>query len=58
MVFITLLFIGAILTGKYLDIVWNVGDTFNGIMAIPNLIGLLLLSRIVAKSSRDFHAGK
>jgi len=51
LVFITLLFLGALMTGKYLDIVWNIGDTFNAVMAIPNLLGLLLLSRIVAKSS-------
>ncbi|MBN2010629.1 sodium:alanine symporter family protein [candidate division KSB1 bacterium] len=50
-VFIALLFGGAMMTGKYLDIVWNIGDTFNGVMALPNLIGLLLLSRIVAKSA-------
>ena len=49
--YIVLLFVGALMTGKYLDIVWNIGDTFNAIMAIPNLIGLILLSRIVAKSS-------
>ena len=27
-----------LMTGKYLDIVWNIGDTFHAIMAIPNLI--------------------
>jgi len=55
-VFITLLFFGALMTGKYLDIVWNIGDIFNAIMAIPNLIGLILLSRIVAKTTREkFH---
>ena len=53
-VFITLLFFGALMTGKYLDIVWNIGDTFNAIMAVPNLIGLLFLSRIVARESKDF----
>ena len=51
--FISLLFGGALMTGKYLDIVWNIGDTFNAIMAIPNLIGLIILSRFVAKSSTE-----
>lgn len=51
--FISLLFVGALMTGKYLDIVWNVGDIFNAIMAIPNLIGLLFLAKIVAKITRD-----
>ncbi len=55
-VFIILLFFGALMTGKYLDIVWNIGDIFNAIMAIPNLIGLILLSRIVAHATREkFH---
>jgi AGCS family alanine or glycine:cation symporter len=52
-VFIALLFFGALMTGKYLDIVWNVGDTFNAIMAIPNLIGLLFLARIVSRITRE-----
>ena len=30
-----------------LDLVWAVADIFNGLMAFPNLIGLLLLSGIV-----------
>ncbi len=53
-VFIALLFFGALMTGKYLDIVWNIGDTFNAIMAVPNLVGLLFLSRIVARESKNF----
>lgn len=52
-VFITLLFLGALMTGKYLDIVWHIGDTFNAIMAIPNLIGLIFLARIVARITRE-----
>jgi len=52
-IFITLLFLGALMTGKYLDIVWNIGDTFNAIMAIPNLIGLLFLARIVSRITRE-----
>lgn len=31
------------------DLVWNLADLFNGLMAIPNLIALLALSGIVAK---------
>ena len=52
-VFIALLFLGALMTGKYLDIVWNIGDTFNAIMALPNLIGLLFLVRIVSRITRE-----
>jgi len=47
--YILLLFIGANLQGRYLDIVWNVGDIANAFMAFPNLIGLLFLAGLVAK---------
>lgn len=52
LVYIALLFIGANLQGRYLDIVWNVGDTANAFMALPNLIGLILLAGLVAKITR------
>ncbi len=34
--------------------VWGVADTLNGLMAIPNLIGLLLLSPIIFKLSKAY----
>ncbi|NOY58845.1 MAG: sodium:alanine symporter family protein [Calditrichaeota bacterium] len=52
LVYIGLLFAGALLTGKYLNIVWYVGDAANAIMAIPNLIGMLLLTGVVARITR------
>ncbi|MCY4607018.1 MAG: sodium:alanine symporter family protein [bacterium] len=36
------------------DLVWNLSDTLNGLMAIPNLIGLLLLAPMVFKVTRDY----
>ncbi len=33
--------------------VWDFSDTMNGAMAIPNLIGLLGLSGVVARSTRE-----
>jgi len=50
--YIILLFFGALMTGKYLNIVWYIGDTANAIMAFPNLVGLLLLSGVVAHVTR------
>jgi AGCS family alanine or glycine:cation symporter len=35
-----------------LDLVWAVSDVFNGLMAFPNLIGLLLLSGIVINNRK------
>ena len=36
------------------DLVWNLADTLNGLMAVPNLIGLLLLAPMVFKVTREY----
>jgi AGCS family alanine or glycine:cation symporter len=38
------------------QLVWNFADVMNGLMAFPNLIGLLLLSGVVAAETRSFYA--
>ena len=48
--FCLLIVVGAI---TELDLVWTIADVLNGFMAIPNLIGLLLLSPVVIKLSRE-----
>jgi len=35
-------------------LVWNISDTLNGLMAIPNLIGLILLAPVVFKVTREY----
>ncbi len=37
-----------------LQIVWDFSDTMNGLMAIPNLISLLVLSNVIAKECFDY----
>lgn len=37
-----------------LEVVWKIADVFNGLMAIPNLIGLFLLAHVVIDETRDF----
>ncbi|MDB6081791.1 MAG: dagA [Chlamydiia bacterium] len=37
-----------------LEIVWKISDIFNGLMAFPNLIGLLLLSKVVIAETKEF----
>ncbi|WP_432408939.1 alanine/glycine:cation symporter family protein [Wukongibacter sp. M2B1] len=37
-----------------LTFVWNISDTFNGLMAIPNLIALLTLSPLIFKMTSDY----
>ncbi len=41
-------------TVRPLALVWTVADIFNGLMAVPNLIGLLLLSGIAATETRRY----
>jgi AGCS family alanine or glycine:cation symporter len=38
------------------QLVWDFSDTMNGAMAIPNLLGLLLLSGVVARETRAYLA--
>ena len=37
-----------------LDLAWAIADTLNGLMAIPNLVGLALLSPVVVKLTKDY----
>lgn len=53
-VFLGLLFVGALLQGDHLYIVWYVGDTFNAFMSIPNLIALILLTKYVSRFTKDY----
>ena len=52
-IYIASVFVGCVAT---LDLVWLFADTFNGLMAVPNLIALLLLSGVIVKESKDFVA--
>jgi len=49
--FIIVIVIGATLE---LELVWNIADTLNGFMAIPNLIALLGLSGVVVKLTKNY----
>ena len=51
-----IIYVASVMAGTVLslDLVWNLADTFNGLMAIPNLIGLVLLSGVVVKETKDF----
>jgi alanine or glycine:cation symporter, AGCS family len=51
LVFVLVIFVGAVLE---LELVWILADIMNGLMALPNLIGLLLLSGLVARESHAF----
>ena len=49
--YIVALFFGSIIS---LDIIWNIADCMNALMAIPNLIALLLLSKVTAQETRKY----
>ena len=49
-------FVIAIIPGATMSLstVWNLGDVFNALMAVPNLIGLVLLSGVVVAETKVF----
>lgn len=49
--FVIMVFVGAI---TQLEVVWTFADIMNGLMAFPNLIGLLGLSSVVAYQTKDY----
>ena len=53
------LYIAAVFIGPYMTIsaVWTIADIFNGLMAIPNIISLLILSGTIVKLTNDFFSG-
>ncbi len=59
--FLALLCVGAISSSSNfledtttLNLMWSIADTLNGMMAIPNLIGLLLLSGVTVKLTKKY----
>lgn len=55
LIFVAMIVVGATIS---LDVVWDVADTFNGLMAIPNFIALFALSGVVAKLTKEHFANK
>jgi AGCS family alanine or glycine:cation symporter len=47
-------FIGALFK---LEMVWNFSDAMNALMAVPNLIGLMLLGGIISRETQVFEVG-
>ena len=55
---VKLIWVGMIFVGSQttLGFAWDLADTINGLMIIPNLIGLLLLSGEVVKLKKEYFA--
>lgn len=50
------LYVAVVFVGPYLtvSVVWDIADVFNGLMAFPNLVALVFLSPVVARTTADF----
>ena len=53
--FVLMCVVGSVGSGA---LMWDISDTLNGMMAIPNLVGLLLLSGTVIQVTRDYFGKK
>ena len=51
LLWVAVVVIGAVATG---GVIWTIADILNGLMAIPNLVGLLLLSGTAFRLTRDY----
>lgn len=49
--YVTVLVVGPVIS---LNLVWDIADTLNALMAIPNLIAVLLLSKMVARDTKHY----
>ena len=52
-VFVVVVFVGCV---SAIDVVWELADLFNGLMAVPNLLALIFLSPTIIKLTNDFFA--
>ena len=50
-IFVLLIMSGAVMTSS---LAWDISDTFNGLMMIPNLIGVIVLSGQVRKITKNY----
>jgi len=55
LIYVVMVFVGAV---SSLDAIWMVSEIMNGLMAIPNLIGLVCLSGVVVHITKDYFAGQ
>ena len=51
LLFVILAFVGTV---SSLQLVWNIADILNGLMVIPNVIGVLALSGVIVAESRKY----
>ena len=54
-VFVVLTVTGAVMTSS---LAWDISDTFNGLMMLPNLIGIIALCPVIIKLTKNYTARK
>jgi len=54
LIYVVVIFIGAVVQ---LDFVWTFSDMMNGLMIVPNLIALLVLSPVIFRVTREYFTG-
>ena len=54
-IFVLMIVSGAVMNSS---LAWDISDTFNGLMMIPNLIGVVALSPLVAKITKNYISRK
>ena len=53
--YVVIIVVGAV---SSIDVVWDISDTFNGLMAVPNFIALIALSPVVIKMTKEYFFNK
>jgi AGCS family alanine or glycine:cation symporter len=50
-IYVLLVIVAAVMNG---ELAWAISDTCNGLMALPNLIGLVLMSGLIIKLTKNY----
>lgn len=50
-IYVMFVFIGTI---GSLDLIWSISETMNGLMAIPNLVGIIGLSKVIGSATSEY----
>ena len=51
LLWITATFVGSVTA---INVVWNLGDAFNALMALPNIVSILLLTKVIVNETRHY----
>ena len=54
-IYVIMVFVGAV---GNLELIWSISETMNGLMAIPNLIGVIGLYKVVSSLTKEYFAEK